>query len=436
MIRYALLFPLLFIVACSSDDEKPRLEGERISIMDLQKELRPSESASLKEITIPSDTLNKEWPQAGGYAHHAMQNLTLGNADQLERIWNISIGRGSTKELPLNARPIIADGRVITLDTKSIVRAFHDQTGRQLWTANVIHEREKEPVISGGIAQDGGVLYVTSGYNEALALNPEDGSIYWRAKISAPSRAAPTIKNGRVFITTLGNNVIALDAKDGKTLWEHEGISETTGLLGAASPAVDDNIVIAALSSGDLLALRADTGAVLWEDNLSNSLRFGRTTSGLSDIRGYPVIFGDAVIAISYGGKIVVIDKKTGRRKWQQEISGAETPWVSGNSVYLINSDHQLLGINMISGEILWITDLPKYQNPKKREDLISWTGPLMASGRLMVFGNNGSVIEYNPTTGESLTQWQHKSSIQLPPVIANGALYILDEGARLSAYR
>lgn len=436
MIRYALLLPLIFVVSCSSADEKPRLPGERISIIDLQKELRPSDSASLKEITVPTDNLNKEWPQAGGYPHHAMQNLTLGTADQLERIWNTSIGRGSTKELPLNARPIIADGRVITLDTKSILRAFHDQTGRPLWTANIIHEREKEPVISGGISQDSGVLYATSGYNEALALNPKDGSIYWRTKISAPSRAAPTIKNGRVFITTLSNNVIALDAKDGKTLWEYEGISETTGLLGAASPAVDDNIVIAALSSGDLLALRADTGAVLWEDNLSNSLRFGRTASRLSDIRGYPVIFGDAVIAISYGGKIVAIDKKTGRRKWQQEISGAETPWVAGNSVYLINSDHQLIGLNMISGEILWITDLPKYQNPKKREDLISWTGPLMAGGRLIVFGNDGSVIEYNPTTGQSLTQWRHKSSIQLPPVISNGALYILDEGARLSAYR
>lgn len=436
MIHFLLLTTLLFITACSSDDEKAPLEGERISIMDLQKELRPSESASLKEIVIPPEFLNKEWSQAGGTANHAMQNLALGDTAGLDRIWNVSIGQGTTKGLPLSARPIIADGRVITLDTNSTVRAFHDQTGRQIWTSSVIHEREKEPVISGGIAQDGGVLYVTSGYNEALALNPKDGSIYWRTKISSPSRAAPTIQNGRVFLTTLNNNVVALNAKDGKTLWEYEGVGETTGLLGAASPAADNNMVIAALSSGDLVALRAETGAVLWEDNLSNALRFGRTMSGLSDIRGYPVIFGDAVIAVSYGGKIVVIDKNTGSRKWQQEISSAETPWIAGNIVYVLNSDHQLVALHLVSGEVLWIAGIPKYKNPDKKKELLSWTGPMMAGGRLMIFSNAGAIIEYSPITGEKLTQWQHGSPIQLPPVIANGALYIIDEGARLSAYR
>lgn len=440
MIRFlapiAILGTVLFLTACSSDEERI-LEGERISIMDLQKELRPSgDVAALKAITIPTENLNKEWPQAGGYAHHAMQNLALGDAAQIERIWNVSIGAGSTKKLPLNARPIIADGRVITLDTKSTVRAFHDQTGKQLWATNIGNEKEGEPVITGGVAQDGGVLFATSGYNEALALNPADGSIYWRTKISAPSRAAPTIKNGRIFITTLNNNVIALNAKDGKILWEHEGIGETTGLLGAASPAADDGIVIAALSSGDLIALRPDTGAVLWEDNLSSALRYGRNISALSDIRGYPVIFGDAVIAVSYAGNMIVLDKNNGQRKWQQEISSAETPWVAGNTVYVLNTDSQLVSLNLISGEVLWIANLPKYKNPTKKENPIFWTGPVMAGDRLILAGDDGGILEYNPQTGERTAVWSVGGAVQLPPVIANSTLYLLDEGARLSAYR
>ncbi len=365
-----------------------------------------------------------------------MQNLTLAQASQLDRIWNVSIGTGSTKNLPLNARPIIADGRVITLDTKSVLRAFHDQTGRQLWATNIRNEKEKEFVITGGVSQDGGIIYVTSGYSEVLALNPENGAIYWRSKISAPSRAAPTVHNGRVFLTTLNNNVLALNAKDGKKLWEYEGVGETTGLLGAASPAIDDTIVIAALSSGDLLALRPDTGALIWEDNLASALRFGRGTSTLSDIRGYPILYGDAVIAISYGGKMVVIDKKTGSRRWQQEISSSETPWVAGNTIYVINSDHQLVALHLMSGEVLWISNIPKYKDESKKKELITWTGPLMGGERLIIFGSDGGVLEYNPQTGERLTFWSNNGSTLLPPVIANGAIYILDESARLSAYR
>lgn len=438
MNRFLLLPTLLLVTACSasSSDEKPTLEGERISIIELQQELRPSEGSSVSAIDVPPAIINKEWPQAGGYAHHDMQNLAFGNANQLERVWNASIGRGSTKELPLNARPILADGRVIALDTKATIRAFHDQTGKKLWTTNVGHEREKEPVIAGGIAQDEGVLYVTSGYNEVLALNPTDGSIIWREKVSAPSRAAPTIKNGRVFVTTLNNNVIALNAKDGKIIWEYEEIAEATGLLGAASPAVDESMVIAALSSGDLVALRADTGAVLWEDNLSNTLRFGRTGTGLSDIRGYPVITRNNVIAVSYGGKIVSLDKKTGRVQWQQEISSAETPWVAGNGIFVLNSDNQLIALNVHNGEIIWITEVPKYKNPKKKKTPLSWTGPIMAGDRLLLASSQGIIAEYNPATGEQTTQWKAGGNIQLPPILANGALYILNEEARVSAYR
>lgn len=438
--KYVLLLSIFALGACSyfgSEDDKPPLPGERISIMDLQKELQPSSNAdALKSISIPQPTLNKTWPQAGGYPHHAMQNLTLGVSQQLEKIWDVSIGTGTTKKLPLASQPIVADGKVFTLDTESRVRAFHSQTGKLLWETNVRHPAEDEAVIGGGLAFDGGIVFLTSGYNEVLALNPQDGSIFWRTTISAASRAAPSVKNGRVFVTAMNNNVIALGAKEGKILWEYQGVGETTGLLGAASPAVDEKMVIAALSSGDLVALRVENGSIAWEDSLSNSLRFGGNMVGLSDIRGLPVIYGDAVVAVSYGGKMAVIDKNKGLRLWQREISSAETPWVSGNTVYIQNNEHKLVAISLQSGEVLWIRDIPKYEDPEDRKGLITWTGPVLAGDRLIIVGTSGHVVEYNPKNGDTVGQWQVGESVRISPVVAHGALILLTEGGNLLAYR
>lgn len=440
MHKLALVFgTALVLSACSvfdSEPDKAPLPGERISILDLDRELRPVANSNPSNIIeVPQPIKNSAWPQKGGYPDHVMQNLDIADTKQIERIWKISIGQGSTKNLPLTAQPVVGGGQIYTLNTKSRVRAFHDQTGKTIWETNVRQLTDEDSVIGGGIAYDKGVLYVTSGYNEVLALETKTGKIQWRTKISAGSRAAPTIKDGRVFVTALNNNVIALEAATGKVIWEYQGVGETTGLLGAASPTVDEQIVVAALSSGDIVALRVENGSVIWSDSLSNALRLGGM-AGLSDIRGLPIMNGDMLIAISFGGKMVAYDKRNGAILWQKEISSAETPWMAGNTVYVLSSDYKLLAVKALSGEILWLSDVQKYEDRQDREGLINWSGPLMAGGRLMLVSDKGEVTEYDPKTGAEYARWSVKERVKSAPIIANGAMYFLTEDGSLLAYR
>lgn len=434
------LIPLCFITilllsACSSSDkESAPLKGKRISILDLQKELiADTEAVNPSDIKIPPIYKNAFWPQSGGYPSHVMQNLSL-NKDQLTKIWSSDIGEGSGR-IPLTAQPVVADGKVFTLDTHSKLSAFETQKGKRVWQTNVKDPDEDEYVISGGISFSDGTLYVTSGYDEALALNPENGEVVWRTKLPAPSRTAPTVIQGRVFITLLNNTVLALNAGNGKIIWEHDSISESAGLLGAASPAADRDVVVAGLSSGDIIALRVESGALAWQDNLSRALRLGGI-SGLADIRALPVLEGDLVVAISYGGKIAAIDKRTGNRIWQREISGSETPWIASNAIYIINADNELMAINKINGAIYWITQLPKFKNNKKHEGAIVWTGPVMAGGRLIVAGTNGKIIEADPKNGKTIRETKIGRKVRIPQLVADNTLYILSEDGVISAYR
>lgn len=430
-----LLIPLLALTACSgSDADQPPLKGERISILDLQKELiSETTTANSADIKIPPVYKNAFWPQAGGYPSHVMQNLAL-NEGELSRVWTADIGDGSGR-VPLTAQPIVADGKVFTLDTDSTLSAFEIENGKRVWKTNVQAPDEDEAVIGGGVSFSDGTLYVTSGYNEALAVNPQNGEIVWRVNLMAPARAAPTVMQGRVFITLLNNTIVALNAGNGKIIWEYNSIDESAGLLGAASPAADRDVIIPGLSSGDLLALRVENGALAWQDNLSRALRLGGI-SGLADIRALPVLEGDLIIAISYGGKMAAIDKRTGNRVWQRDISGSETPWVANNAVYVLNSENELIALDKTNGAIFWMTELKKFKNDKKRQGPIVWTGPIMAGGRLIVASTNGRIIEINPTTGENLRETKTGRTIRIAPIVAGGTLYLLSEDGTLSAYR
>ena len=330
----------------------------------------------------------------------------------------------------------MVDKTIFTLDSEALLSAFSTETGKTMWLRYVGSEKDDDPVIGGGIAYGGGRLYVTNGYNELLAVNPQNGKIFWRVKIPAPSRAAPTIIDNRIYVTTLDNRLLALNETDGSIIWQHQALTESAGIVGAASPAANRDIVIAAFSSGELTALRVENGSVAWSDNLANLQRLGGL-SGLSDIRGLPVIDKGMVIAISFSDKLVAIDERTGTRIWQREIGGAETPWLAGNHLFVVTNENELVALGRDKGAIRWVTKLPSFKDPEDKDDPLFWTGPLLAGGRLIVAGNDGRILEFDPDNGKKVGEWNvGNKSITITPIIANETIYILSDDGTLAAYK
>jgi outer membrane protein assembly factor BamB len=425
----------LALAGCSSisnmfDDDEVPLEGERISVLDLEKSLEPDDAVLDEQgFVAPAPWKNEFWPQSGGYPNHAMQNLALG-AGPLQKAWQASIGQGSTNELPLTAQPIVVDGLIYAIDTDAALSAFDINSGKLVWRTDVADPEEDDPVIGGGISFAGGVLYVTNGYDELLTLDPRSGTIKWRKRLPAPSRAAPTIMDGRIFVTTLDNRLLALDANTGTLLWEHIGLSETATLVGAASPAATADIVVPVFSSGEMTALRVENGSVAWSDNLSNFKHFGGI-SAISDIRALPVVDNGLAIGISFSGRIVAIDERTGNRVWQREIGGPNTPWLAGNHLFVLTADNNLVALGRDNGAIRWVTKIKGKDNKP-----MFFTGPILAGGRLILAGTDGDVVEVNPETGQILGQWDAGATVAIAPVVAGGTLYLLTEDGTLTAYR
>lgn len=429
------LCAIILLAACSSDEKKPPLQGERKSVLELRDTLRITENANETPIELPPVWKNGFWPQAGGYPNHVLEHVSL-NPDALTRRWRTDIGQGSEDNLPLTAQPITADGKIFTLDTDSRLVAHDISNGRQIWRTEIAKiDEEDDEVIGGGISSDNGVVYVTNGYNEALAVSQDNGEILWRTALDAPARAAPTIMDGRVFVTTLNSTLYALTAADGSILWDYTTIGESAGLLGAASPAATRNIVVPAFSSGEIFALRVENGSIAWSDNLFGVRRAGGINA-LSDIKAQPIIHEGTIYAISFGGRMVAINERTGERVWSKDVSGSQTPWLSGDILYVFSSDNQLIAMNKNDGSARWVKQLHRYTNPEKRKGSITWTGPVLAGGRLILASSDGRMLEVNPQNGDYIRETDIGESIMIPPLVAGDVLYLLSENGNLLAYQ
>jgi outer membrane protein assembly factor BamB len=430
----ALTLPL---TACSGiggmfGKEDEPLPGKRLSVLELESELQPdSLSGDVAPIALPELWENAYWPQRGGYPNHAMQNLALPNKE-LAQVWKASIGKGGSARLPLTAQPVVVNGMIYTLDAASDVTAFNIQNGKQLWKVPTRPEGEDEAAIGGGVAFGESALYVTNGFGELLAVSPRQGNILWRQRLPSPARAAPTVKDNIIYVQLLDNTLIAMSATAGTELWRYSAFTEDSGFIGAASPAVDQNIVLAAFSSGEITGLQSDTGAAVWSDTLAPRRRLGGMSS-LSDVTALPVIDKNIAFGVGFGGRMSAFDLQTGRRIWQREIGGTETPWIAGNTLYQITRENELTAIDRMTGQIRWVLDL---QRLTKDEDTQYWTGPVMGGGRLIIASNKGTVAELSPQNGELLRTMKAPGAVSLPPVIAGNTLYILSDNGTVAAYR
>ena len=87
---------ILALTACSLFGKDPlNIDGERISVIRENKNLQPDYVSGEVKVRLPKSALNNQWTQSGGNASHYVGHLKArGNLDE---IWNISFGEGSSK---------------------------------------------------------------------------------------------------------------------------------------------------------------------------------------------------------------------------------------------------------------------------------------------------------------------------------------------------
>lgn len=437
MLRAAVALLLLAGLALSGCSwfatKKQPLPGERISVLSLDRRLKPDPALAQIAITLPKPVVNPDWPQPGGYPNHAMQHLAL--PYQLTQAWKTSVGEGSSRYTQVLAQPIVVDGRVYAMDGGSQVGAYNAVNGNQIWREDLKPSNDYGNSFGGGVAFWKGRLYVSTGYAQVLALDPANGKVIWKTGVGAPVRSGPTVSDGRIYVVTVENELVALATDDGRRLWSQNGIPETAGLVGSSSPAVEGEVVVVGYSSGELYALTVENGRTLWSDNLA-ATRSSDAVSALADIRGRPVIDRGRVFAVSHSGRMVSIDLRTGERNWEQDIGSAHGPWVAGDYVYILSNNNELLCLTRNEGKVRWVRQLPSYEDEKAKEDPIEWAGPVLGSDRLILLSSDGWALSVSPYTGAPLGREQMPGGAFVDPVIANNTLYVLSDNGELSAYR
>ena len=230
---------------------------------------------------------------------------------------------------------------------------------------------------------------------------PEGGPpLAWKATGAGRGYSSVAAAKGRLYTMGLRGEkefVIAFDLKTGKEVWatpHGAAFRNDRGDGPRGTPTVDGDRVYSLGGGGDLSAVDANTGRVVWSMNVLQKFGGSNITWGISES---PLVVGDKLLvnAGGPGASIVALNKRDGSLIWKSQSDRAGyssgIPVTVGGKTQVVFFTHSRgLGLDLETGALLW--DYPKAAN-----NVANAATPVARGNRVFItsdYGNGGGLVE------------------------------------------
>jgi outer membrane protein assembly factor BamB len=192
----------------------------------------------------------------------------------------------------------------------------------------------------------------------------EGPPLAWKAQGAGAGYSSLAVSGGRIYTMGLRGDreyVIAFDAATGKEVWATpNGMAYRDGRGDGprGTPTVEGDRLYALGGNGDLSALDAKTGKVVWTMNVLK--KFGGDNIGWG-ISESPLVVGEKLLvnAGGQGASVVALNKRDGALVWKSQsdapgYSSAIAVEVGGKTEVVFFTSKRAIGLDVSDGKLLW----------------------------------------------------------------------------------
>ncbi|MDX8403540.1 MAG: PQQ-binding-like beta-propeller repeat protein, partial [Mariprofundaceae bacterium] len=298
---------------------------------------------------------------ASWYAGEADEGVPV-SVGTIQTIWSVDVDQREPGEPAgfSQAAVVPAHGssqELIVIGGRDSRVRVYDLSGRELHRITI-----HEPSDSGALALSNGLVVLSDVGGMLYGIDPVQGNIAWEYQLSSPFLAQPVLLNDGFLIQTMDNRIYHFSL-DGSKLWSYAGQGAGLGMYMTASPLVVDHTVYVVFTNGNAVALKADSGDLLWR----RQLLLNTDAAVLSELRApisTPVHLNQAVLGIEktgdtllvafYQGKILVLSRVDGAQLFAKDVSTKSSPLIDQGHIYIANASGEVEAIDLVSGATVW----------------------------------------------------------------------------------
>ena len=237
-----------------------------------------------------------------------------------------------------------------------------------------------------------------------------------------------------IFSKKTGNEPMELVDFDStvkvKKVWSTDvGAGQGEGFT-SLTPAIDGDTIYTVDHKGRVVALDRLTGKKLWQRKTKEEMSGGiGVQSGL-------------LFVGNHSGVLIALSAADGSEVWRKQLSGEilSAPQSNGDVVAVQTMNGRLYAIEAKTGKELWF-----YENPPPVLILRGTPSPVITDNAIYAGFSNGRVMSFNPANG--LIQWEQRIAlpqgrselermvdIHATPILRDGILYVAAYQGHVSA--
>ena len=244
--------------------------------------------------------------------------------------------------------------------------------------------------------------------------------------------ASPVISGGKLFVIDSSAHVIAYDAASGAKLWQTALPAESKGkgnngrALFGGGVSVLDNRLYASTGVGDVAALDATNGNIVWKKHLGGPLR------------GAPTLENGHVYVMGQDNQVFALNQSDGETQWTDSgtlqvtgIFGVAAPAAAQGTVIAGYSSGEINAYRYENGRTLWGDALSRTSISTAVASLTDIDAdPVIDRGRVFAIGQGGRMASYELTSGQRL--WEINIAGISTPWIAGEWVFAVTSDAKL----
>jgi len=265
---------------------------------------------------------------------------------ELDELWSRDIGSGQDQSYS-RLSPAIDGDTIYAAGAEGEVVALDRNTGKLLW------EVDLEQPLSGGVGAYEDLVLVGTYKGQVMALDSSNGSVKWTAQASSEILSAPQSNGSIVVAQSLDGRLFGYDADTGEQKWRFDNKLPVLTLRGTATPVLWGSTIYAGFASGKVVAINAEDGVLRWEQRVAQAQ--GKTElERVIDIDGSPLLVGDILYVSSYQGRVIAINRSSGRILWAEDSSSHQNISASGDYIFVAGDDDHVRALRAGNGQKVW----------------------------------------------------------------------------------